>query len=519
MPENGIDKPFYVDLVTFKCYNKYMKNKTKKGHSLMLSQKDRQSQNNCSRINSFFDKFKLGSIAKSCGFIKRNGIDVIYQLYMLIMYQFGISKNVYALFNSRHANDIDSSRSAIYEFMSKPGLNWEKMHLKLALKLISEIKKINGTSVPGYLVVDDTTLMRMRSKCVELLARSYDHVSGKFYKGFTELNIGWTDGISFIPLLIGILSAKKDESVLHTVATKLRKNSLAAKRRELARMSKLDVLIKFVANALDSGAPVSYILMDSWFTMDKVIAPIKKMGLDVIGMVKDFKANIFYENIGDDRYVTIKALIKKYAIKTRTDICGSCVVYTKSQIPVKIVFIKNRNDNKTILSILSTDISLSEKEIVTRYSYRWGCETQFHIKKQYLGFEKGCQARNFDHINAHCHMTSIRYMMMQYFERCDKDFRLGGQLFADLCEELRAHDFTQALNYIFTSLESAIGKIITCQVKSAKKRAKMISEIHSLFCELFGSLSNYVKTFLSYDIRLRYEYSTKANEGMLQAAT
>ena len=54
MPENGIDKPFYVDLVTFKCYNKYMKNKTKKGHSLMLSQKDRQSQNNCSRINSFF---------------------------------------------------------------------------------------------------------------------------------------------------------------------------------------------------------------------------------------------------------------------------------------------------------------------------------------------------------------------------------------------------------------------------------------------------------------------------------
>ncbi|SPT70500.1 Uncharacterised protein [Anaerobiospirillum thomasii] len=40
----------------------------------MLSQKERQSQNNCSRINSFFDKFKLGSIAKNCGFIKMPNI-------------------------------------------------------------------------------------------------------------------------------------------------------------------------------------------------------------------------------------------------------------------------------------------------------------------------------------------------------------------------------------------------------------------------------------------------------------
>lgn len=52
------------------------------------------------------------------------------------------------------------------------------------------------------------------------------------------------------------------------------------------------------------------------------------MGLDVIGMLKGFKANVFYENKGDSKGFNLKQLINKYAKKHRADICGSCIVYT-----------------------------------------------------------------------------------------------------------------------------------------------------------------------------------------------
>lgn len=51
---------------------------------------------------------------------------------------------------------------------------------------------------------------------------------------------------------------------------------------------------------------------------------------------------------------------------------GSLVVYTKKHhIPVKIVFVRNRNKWRECLYILSTDIELSDAEIVRIYGNRW----------------------------------------------------------------------------------------------------------------------------------------------------
>ena len=53
------------------------------------------------------------------------------------------------------------------------------------------------------------------------------------------------------------------------------------------------------------------------------------------------------------------------------DIFGSLVVTTKTGISVKIVFVRNRNKKSECLYILSTDISLSDAEIVRIYGNRW----------------------------------------------------------------------------------------------------------------------------------------------------
>ena len=89
----------------------------------MLSQNELNRQNNASRIISFLTFFNFNSIARQCGFTKRNGVGAIYLLQILILFQFGISKNIFSLFTSRHAKDIDCSRSTMYELMSRPKLN------------------------------------------------------------------------------------------------------------------------------------------------------------------------------------------------------------------------------------------------------------------------------------------------------------------------------------------------------------------------------------------------------------
>ena len=59
------------------------------------------------------------------------------------------------------------------------------------------------------LVLDDSVVRRSRSKAVELLARVYDHVGHKYQKGFTLLTLGWSDGYSFVPVELNLLSSVK----------------------------------------------------------------------------------------------------------------------------------------------------------------------------------------------------------------------------------------------------------------------------------------------------------------------
>jgi hypothetical protein len=55
--------------------------------------------------------------------------------------------------------------------------------------------------------VDDSVLQQNRSKKAELLARVFDHTTGRFVKGFNMLTLGWSDGFSFAPIDFVMLSS------------------------------------------------------------------------------------------------------------------------------------------------------------------------------------------------------------------------------------------------------------------------------------------------------------------------
>ena len=43
--------------------------------------------------------------------------------------------------------------------------------------------------------------------------------------------------------------------------------------------------INYLKNALKAGIKADYVLMDTWFTTEPIIADILETGMDVIGMV------------------------------------------------------------------------------------------------------------------------------------------------------------------------------------------------------------------------------------------
>ena len=207
---------------------------------------------------------------------------------------------------------------------------------------------------------------------MELLAKVYDHVEHKFQKGFTLLTLGWSDGYSFVPVGFNILSTTKSNRYQEmTEDIDCRSNGYKARKESL--MAKTDAAILLIERALNAGIQADYVLMDTWFTTEPMIKSILSRGMDVIGMVKQLKQRYIYNG----KAYTLPQLQKLVNFDGARNIFGSLCVTTKTGIPVKIVFVRNRNKKSECLYLLSTDCSLSDAEIVRIYGNRWSIECFF----------------------------------------------------------------------------------------------------------------------------------------------
>lgn len=132
-------------------------------------------------------------------------------------------------------------------------------------------------------------------------------------------------------------------------------------------LKKTEAAVLLVQRALDAGIKADYVLMDTWFTTEPMLKELLKTGIDVIGMVKQLKQRYSYHG----KLYTLPELQKFMQLEGPQNIFGSLTATTRDGIPVKIVFVRNRNKKSECLYLLSTDCSLSDSEIVREYGNRW----------------------------------------------------------------------------------------------------------------------------------------------------
>lgn len=180
-------------------------------------------------------------------------------------------------------------------------------------------------------------------------------------------------------------------------------------------------------------------------------------------------------------------LWKIYVIKG--NIFGSLVVTTKTGIPVKIVFVRNRNKKSECLYLLSTDTSLNNAEIVRIYGNRWSIEWFFKASKSFLKLGSEFQSRSYGAMVSHTTIVFTRYIILEWIRRNQNDQKSYGELFFMYCEDIQDMDLTNALQSLmalFVEHISTLSADITSVLKS--KVTEWIASQAGFIQALLGSI-------------------------------
>ena len=178
--------------------------------------------------------------------------------------------------------------------------------------------------------------------------------------------------------------------------------------------------------------------MDTWFTTEPMVKSVLAEGLDVIGMVKQLNQRYSYKG----KSYTLPELQKFVSFDEAGNIFGFLCVTTKNGIPVKIVFVRNRNKKSECLYLLSTDCSLPDTEIVRIYGNRWSIECFFKASKSFLKLGTEFQSRSYDAMVSHTTIVFARYVILEWIHRNQNDEKTYGEIFFMFCDDIQDMDFT-----------------------------------------------------------------------------
>jgi hypothetical protein len=129
-------------------------------------------------------------------------------------------------------------------------------------------------------------------------------------------------------------------------------------------------------------------------------------------------------------------------------------------IDARIVYVRDRNNRKKWIALISTDMELSEEEIIQLYGKRWDIEVFFKVCKSYLRLGSEFRGLSYDVITAHTAIVMTRYMILALEKRQKEDLRALGELFFECYDEVADIQFAEALELILSLLRDVLEEIL-----------------------------------------------------------
>lgn len=400
-----------------------------------------------SSIMNFFKKYKISSILKASNAYKSKGVPVITLFQYLFSLIFANRSMYMNMLTGKHNENF--AKDTVYRFLNSTSINWTNFTSLLSANIAnSTITKLTDEKRVNVLIIDDTMFERSSSKKVELLCKVYDHAKSTYKNGFRLLTLGWSDGNTFLPVNSCLLSSANPKTRINE-AKKLDKRSIGFKRRSLAQTKATTVMLDLIDSAKKAKIPASHVLFDTWFCSPSSLIAIKNKELDVIAMAKKTsKMHYLYNGVMQPLTEIYKQNKKRRGRSKYLLSVEIAVVKNGESIPARIVYVRNKNKRKDYLVLITTDMNISEEEVIRIYGKRWDIEVFFKVCKSYLKLSKECNSLSYDAMNAHVAIVFTRYMMLAIENRNTTDNRTLGEIFYLISDELSDITWVEAFHML-----------------------------------------------------------------------
>lgn len=434
-------------------------------------------------ISGFFKETAISKLLKRSNCRKEKGVSD-YRVFQLL-FRLVFTGKAFRRYLANNSQEEGITKDTIYRFLNSQNTNWRKFLLLLSYRIISQfVLPLISDDRIKVLIVDDSLYSRSRSKVVELLARVHDHTTNSYVKGFRMLTLGWSDGSTFLPVAFSLLSSEKEKNRLFPIRVGIDKRTNGYKRRTEALRKSTEVLLELIKQAREHHIPAKYVLFDSWFAFPVVIARIMGLGFHTVAMLKASK--VFYRYQGkllnlNDLYARVKKKRGRAKILASVQVELTQTVNGKPVL-AKIVFVRDRQRSRQWLALISTDIELTDEEVVQLYGRRWNIEVFFKVAKSYLRLAKEFYSRSYDALVAHTTIVFTRYILLSLEQRRNMDVRTLGGIFYECCDELEDLRFIDALMLLIQLLRTFLQD--TLFIKEA--------QIKNLLDDFIGSLPKFL---------------------------
>jgi hypothetical protein len=402
---------------------------------------------------TLFARFGLGRLLCRLSLEKQKGVSAVQLILSLCLFRV-CSETVHSIYDKRFYDLLDTGKNCYYRMMNRASMNWRRLLMYMAVRFqaILRTKHANSEGLPKCYILDDTTLEKTGMR-MEHISRVYDHVKHVYVLGYKLLLCAFFDGKSTLPIDFS-LHCEKGKNGDYGLSSKQRKARFSKKRdktcpnytrAEEVTQSKLDVAIEMLKRAWKhKPLRAEYVLCDSWFTCERLIAEVRKIGkgaMHFVGLAK--MGNRKY--LVDGKKYSAAELVTKYERNSkRHHNMHTCRKYKCLYISlrgkigeqdVRIFLVKyGRNTNWNIL--LTSDTEMSFLKAFEIYQIRWNIEVLNKETKQYLKLGQ-YQGRDFDGQIADCTICYLTYIVMA-LEKRFSDYETMGELFACMEDDLRA---------------------------------------------------------------------------------
>ena len=397
------------------------------------------------RVRKLFKVLRIKSHLTSAEIRKWDGYAPIHLMFVLVNLVFVHVSSVHDLTKRFVATFYKAQKDTFYRFKNGEWA-WRPFYWRFIKHLGIKLNWSESAEENCFIV--DTSVLAKRGKKIEHVSFVYDHNQKKTVNGYELVSLGLITPTNFYPLDFSYrFSSRRYQGAQD--ATVLKPTGSVAKRiSEAQNLTKPELAVKMLKEALAKGISARYLLIDSWFTSPKLFKKVLGLKLHVIGRLKDTKTLYRYDNqrlrLSKLYQITKDSLVKDpelgCLLSSAPVLCGNGVEGT-------IVFVKGykepeldstQGQRKTPepkwVAFFSTDPKLSGREVVKKYILRWSIEIFFKEAKQRLGLGKE-QSRSFAAQIFSVTQAFVRYSMLAYLLEQEPSQSTIGDMFHQIEQE------------------------------------------------------------------------------------